>query len=78
MDEEIQVLFQYKYFDFPCRPQIGSADVVAPIQWTLGAVYAVVKQLGRNADHSAPSSGKVKNVSLHGRTSQRGVVLSNG
>jgi hypothetical protein len=33
-----------------------------PIQWVLGALSLGVKQPGSEADHSPPSSAKVKNV----------------
>jgi hypothetical protein len=32
-----------------------------PIQWALGALSPRVKRLGREADHSPPTSAEVKN-----------------
>jgi hypothetical protein len=34
----------------------------SPIQWVLGALSLRVRQPGHEADHSPPSSAKVKNV----------------
>jgi hypothetical protein len=35
-------------------------DTQPPIQWVAGALYLGVKRPGREADHSHPSSAKVK------------------
>jgi hypothetical protein len=43
-----------------------------PIQWLPAALYRGVKRPGREADHSPPSSAKVKNVWSYTFTSQYG------
>jgi hypothetical protein len=50
-----------------------------PIQWVPGALTLGVKRLGREADHSPPSSAKDKNVWSYTSTPSiclHGVVLS--
>jgi hypothetical protein len=42
------------------RPALGPKQ--SPIQWILGSLFLGVKRPGREADHSPPSSAKVKNV----------------
>jgi len=42
------------------RPALGPTQL--PIQWLLGELSPRVKQLGHEADHSPPSSAKVKNT----------------
>jgi hypothetical protein len=48
-----------KRFSIMSRPASGPTQ--SPIQWVPGAVSLGVKRLGRDADHSAPSSAEVKN-----------------
>jgi hypothetical protein len=50
-----------------------------PIQWIPGALFLGVKWMGREADHSPPSSTKVKEwmeLYLHSPTCLHGMVLS--
>jgi hypothetical protein len=50
-----------------------------PIQWAPGALSLGVKRLGREADHSSPSSAEVKEcveIYLHYPIRLHGVVLS--
>jgi len=42
------------------RPALGPTQ--PPIQWVLGALSSGVKWLGHEADHSHPSSAKIKTV----------------
>jgi hypothetical protein len=42
------------------RPVLGSTH--PPILWVPGALTSGVKRPGREADHSPPSSAKVKNA----------------
>jgi hypothetical protein len=42
------------------RPALG--PIQPPIQWLSGALSPGVKRLGREADHSPPSSAEVKNA----------------
>jgi hypothetical protein len=46
-------------FSIVCRPALGLTQ--PPIQWVFGAVSLRVKQQGREAYHSFPSSAEVKN-----------------
>jgi hypothetical protein len=45
-------------FSITSRPALGST--YPPIPWVPRAVYLGIKQLGDEADHSSPSSAKVK------------------
>jgi hypothetical protein len=45
---------------FPQRPALGPTQ--SPLQWVKGALSLEVKKLGREADHSPPSSVEVKNA----------------
>jgi hypothetical protein len=50
-----------------------------PISWVPGALSLGVKWLGREADHSPPSSAEIKEgveLYLHSPICLRGVVLS--
>jgi hypothetical protein len=47
-------------FSLHHRVQIGSGPTQPPIQWVPGALSLVVKRPGREADHSPPSSAKVR------------------
>jgi hypothetical protein len=46
-------------FSITSGPTLGPTQ--PPKQWLLGAVSLGIKHHGREADHSAPSSAKVKN-----------------
>jgi hypothetical protein len=70
-------------FSLHHRVQNGSGSHPAPIQWVLGALSLGVKQPGREADHSHPSSAEVKEwVELYihspNTPSWRGAYLSTG
>jgi hypothetical protein len=47
------------FFSAVFRPTLEPTQ--PPMQWVLGALSLGVKQLGHDADHSPPSSAKVKN-----------------
>jgi hypothetical protein len=47
-------------FSLHYRVQNGSGAIQPPMQWVLGAISLGVKRLGREADHSPPSSAEVK------------------
>jgi hypothetical protein len=47
-------------FPIVTRPALGHTQL--PIQWAPGALYLEIKRPGREADHSSPSSAKVKNA----------------
>jgi hypothetical protein len=47
-------------FTTASRPALGPTQ--PPIQWVPGALSLGVKRLGREADHSPPSSAEVKNA----------------
>jgi hypothetical protein len=57
-----------KNFLFPTlsRPALGPAQ--PPIQWVPGALSLGVKQLGRDADHSPPTSAKIKKTWIYTST----------
>jgi hypothetical protein len=59
-------------FTIASRPVLG--PIQPPIQWVPGALSLGVKQQGCEADHSPPSSAKVKNAWSY--TSAHGVVIS--
>jgi len=52
--------YEFPHFATASRPVLGSTQPI--IQWVLGAVIPRVKRLGREADHSHPSSSEVKNA----------------
>jgi hypothetical protein len=45
------------------RPLLGPTE--PPVQWVLGALPPGVKQPGLEADHSPPTSAKVKNTWIY-------------
>jgi hypothetical protein len=47
------------FFSIVSRPVLGPTQ--PPVQWVLGALSPGVKQHGHEADHSLPSSAKIKN-----------------
>jgi hypothetical protein len=48
-------------FELPSHgARMALGPTQTPIQWVPGALSLGVKQLGREADHSPPSSAKVK------------------
>jgi hypothetical protein len=50
---------EYLLFASTSRPALGLTQ--SPIQWVQGALSPVAKRSGHEADHSPPSSVKVKN-----------------
>jgi hypothetical protein len=50
----------YFLFATVSRPALGHTQ--SPIQWVSAAISLGVKRPGREADHSPPSSDKVKNA----------------
>jgi hypothetical protein len=59
------------------RTAVGPTQL--PVQWVTKALSLGVKRLGREADHSPPSSAKVKErveLYLHSQIRLHGVVLS--
>jgi hypothetical protein len=46
---------------FSVMPKLALGLTQPPMQWVPGAVLPGVKQQGHEADHSPPSSAKVKN-----------------
>jgi hypothetical protein len=64
-------------FDTLSRPALG--PIQSPIQWAPGVLSLGVKWLGREADHSPPSSAediKCAELYLHSPIRLHGVVLS--
>jgi hypothetical protein len=49
-------------FLFTTGTRTALGTIQPPIQWVLGALSLVVKQLGHEVDHSPPSSAEVKNA----------------
>jgi hypothetical protein len=47
---------------FPTRSRPVLGPTQSPIQWVPGSIYQGVKRPGHEADHTPPSSAKVKNV----------------
>jgi hypothetical protein len=65
------------FFSTASRPILGPTQ--PPIQRVQGALSLGVKRLGREADHSPPSSAEVKNAWIYTSTPPirlHGVVLS--
>jgi hypothetical protein len=60
--EGVQFLAEAGNFLFATtlRPALGPTQ--PPIQWVSGALSLVVKQSGREADHSSASRAEVKNA----------------
>jgi hypothetical protein len=58
------------------RPALGPTQ--PPIKWVPGALSVGVKRLGREADHSPPSSAEVKNARSCTSTAQWRGVQSTG
>jgi hypothetical protein len=67
-----------KTFLFSTASRSALGPTQPPIQWVPGALSLGVKQLGHDADHTPPSSAKVKNgeAILHSPTHLHGVVLN--
>jgi hypothetical protein len=66
-------------FLFTTASRMALGPTQPPIQWVPGALSLGVKQLGHEADHSPPSSAKVKNAWSYTSTPPvrlHGVVLS--
>jgi hypothetical protein len=66
-------------FLFPTAFRPALRPTQSPIQWVSGALSLGVKQPGREADHSPPSSPAVKNVRSYTSTPPirlHGVMLS--
>jgi hypothetical protein len=53
-------------FSTSSRPAVG--PTLSPIQWAPGDFSTGVKQPGREADHSAPTSTEVKKTSIYTST----------
>jgi len=51
-----------EFFLFCTASRWAPGPTQPPIQWVLGAVTSEVKWSGREADHSSPSSTKIKNA----------------
>jgi hypothetical protein len=51
------------HFSISSRPALGPTQ--SPIQWVVGAVSPGVKWQGREADHSPPTSAKVKKTTCY-------------
>jgi hypothetical protein len=49
-------------FLFTTMSRMALGPTQPPIQWVTGALSLGIKQLGHEADHSPPSSAKIKNV----------------
>jgi hypothetical protein len=61
-------MYQDKYlknflFSTASRPALGPTQ--PPIQWVQGALSSGVKQQGREADHSPPTSAEVKKMWIY-------------
>jgi hypothetical protein len=50
------------FFPFTNKPRVAKKPNQPPLQWVLEALSTGVKLLGHKADHSPPSSTKVKNA----------------
>jgi hypothetical protein len=49
-----------KIFSFPCRPDRSWGPIHPRFRWEQGTLSSGVKRLGREADHSSPTSAGVK------------------
>jgi hypothetical protein len=59
----VQVLVGSIILSTSSRPILGPTQ--PPIQWALGALLPDVKQPGREADHSPPTSAEVKKTWIY-------------
>jgi hypothetical protein len=59
-----------KFFFSPPRPDRLWSPTQPPIEWVIGALSLRVKQPGREADRSPPSSAEVKNAWSYTSTPQ--------
>jgi hypothetical protein len=57
-------------FLFTTTSRTALGPTLPPIQWVSGALSWGVKRPGREADHSPPSSAKIKNASSYTSTPQ--------
>jgi hypothetical protein len=55
-----------RIFSTSSRPALGPSH--PPVQWVRGALSPVVKQPGREADHSPPTSAEVKKMWIYTST----------
>jgi hypothetical protein len=63
INEHSHDIFRYASCNFRSRPALGSTQ--PPIQRVLGALSPGVKRPGRQADHSPPTSAKVKKMWIY-------------
>jgi hypothetical protein len=66
-----------RIFSTSSRPALGSTQ--PPVQWVPGALSPGIKQQGREADHSPPTSAEVKkdvDLCIHSPIRLHGVVLN--
>jgi hypothetical protein len=72
----VQVLVRARIFSISSRLALVPSQ--PPIQWVPGALSWGVKQPGCEADHSPPTSAKVKNVDLyvHSPIHLHGILLN--
>jgi hypothetical protein len=64
-----------KNFLFSKLSRLALGSIQPPIQWVLGALSPGVKRQGREADHSPPTSAKVKKMSIYTST-PHGILLN--
>jgi hypothetical protein len=57
-----------KYFLFSKSSRLALRSTQPPIQWVPGALSTGVKQLGREVDHSPPTSAEVKKMWIYTST----------
>jgi hypothetical protein len=62
----VRVPLGSRIFSTSFRPAVGSTQPL--IQWVSGAIYLGVKRSGREADHSPPTSAKVKKIWIYTST----------
>jgi hypothetical protein len=77
--ENFSYLSNLYHFLFITASRTALGPTQPPIQWVPGAFSLGVKWLGREADHSSPSSAEVKNAWSYTSISPirlNGVVLS--